>query len=197
MRLPADASPARSAWIWRPQTLCAPCVADRSDDCALPRWTGAWSCRHPLSMVPGRGACVIRRRASLPLASRHPRAGPWINDLVGPGVAGKMILRVIALGPAFDQHRIAEFVGAIAVLHKGGRGAVQHRIVSEGAKELVMAFAGLVHSGEDRIHDAQPGRTPDASTRNTISRTHTAVCVRGGFKRADHRRSDGNDAPAG
>ena len=81
---------------------------------------------------------------------------------------------------AFDQHRIAKLVGAVTVLDKGCGGALQHRIVSEGAKELEMAFAGLVHPGENCIHDAQPSFTSDASARKAIPRTYAAVGLRGG-----------------
>src|SRR5215208_2693325 len=96
---------------------------------------------------------------------------------------------------AFDQHRIAKLVGAVTVLDKGCGGALQHRIVSEGAKELEMAFAGLVHPGENCIHDAQPSFTSDASARKAIPRTYAAVGLRGGFQRSDNGRPDGDDAP--
>lgn len=42
---------------------------------------------------------------------------------------------------------------------------VERRIVGEGAKQLEMAFAGLVDAGEDGVDDAQWRSMLDASMR--------------------------------
>jgi hypothetical protein len=55
---------------------------------------------------------------------------------------------------ALEQHGIAEFMSAIAVLNEGFGDLIQHRIIGKGPKELKVAFATLVDAGEDRIDNA-------------------------------------------
>ena len=56
-----------------------------------------------------------------------------------------------------NQYGVAELVRAEAVLREAGGHPLEYRIIGEGAQKLEVAFARLVHAGQDRIHDAQPG----------------------------------------
>jgi hypothetical protein len=58
-----------------------------------------------------------------------------------------------------------------------------------------VTFAGFVHAGEYRVHNAEPCFTRDASPRNAGSGAHASVSLTGRLDRADDGRSDGNDAP--
>ena len=55
-----------------------------------------------------------------------------------------------------DQYGVAELVRAEAVLREAGGHPVEYRIIGEGAQKLEVAFARLVHAGQDCIYDAQP-----------------------------------------
>src|SRR5690242_12363051 len=94
-----------------------------------------------------------------------------------------------------DQHGITKLVSAVVVLHKCRIGLIQHSIAREGSQKLEVAFAGLVHAGEDRVDDPERGFTNDASSRNAVSGAHGAVRVSGRLNRADDSSSDGDDAP--
>jgi hypothetical protein len=94
---------------------------------------------------------------------------------------------------AFDQHRIAELVSAIAALEKRCANAVQHRVIGEGSKELKMALAALMHAGQNRIDDREARSSFDATARDTVARPYAAVCTGGGLEGADDSRADGNN----
>ena len=97
---------------------------------------------------------------------------------------------------AFNQHGIAELMRAVAVLREGSGDSVQRHVVGDGPEEFEVAFARFVHASKDRVHDAQPGFTRDASTRNAVSGAQPAVGVRGGLERPDDGCPDRDDAPA-
>ena len=59
-----------------------------------------------------------------------------------------------------------------------------------------MAFPGLVHAGEDRVHDAELGLAPDASARNAVPGADAAVTGSRRLERANDGRSNGDDPPA-
>ena len=67
-------------------------------------------------------------------------------------------------------------------------------MIGEGPEQLKVAFAGLMHPGKDCLHDAKPGLTPDASSRDPFSGAHVAVGACGGLERAHYGRPDGDDA---
>ena len=94
--------------------------------------------------------------------------------LCPPVLNGRLVL---------EQHGIAKFVSAVAVLNEGRVDLIQHRIIGEGPKELKVVFAGMVDAGEDRIDDTQRGSAYYAPTRNTVSDAYAAVGVCGGFER--------------
>ena len=85
---------------------------------------------------------------------------------------------------------------AVAVLREGSGNSVQRHVVGDGPEEFEVAFAQFVHASKDRVHDAQPGFTRDASTRNAVSGAQPAVGVRGGLERPDDGCPDRDDAPA-
>src|SRR5271166_69049 len=100
-------------------------------------------------------------------------------------------------GPALplDQQRIAELVGAIASLVGRGAYAVDQAVVGERAEELVVAFAGLMDAGEDRIDNAKRRAARDASAGHAPSRAHGSAGVRSRFERPNDARPDRYDAP--
>ena len=85
---------------------------------------------------------------------------------------------------------------AVAMLSDRSRHPLQCLVAGEGPEKLKVAFAGLVHAGEDRIHDAKRRRAVYPSARNSIASTRAAVGPRRRLERADDRRSDGDNPPA-
>ena len=84
---------------------------------------------------------------------------------------------------------------AVAALGERRRDAVERGVVGEGAQQLEMAFARLVHAGEDRVDDAQRRVVLDAPVRDAVAGAH-ALVIGGGLERADDRRADRDDALA-
>jgi hypothetical protein len=80
------------------------------------------------------------------------------------------------------------------VLPECRRDLLQNRIIDEGAQELEVAFTRFVHAGQDRIDDLKARFTGDTAARNAVSRADAAVGVCRRLQRADHSRSDGDDA---
>ena len=54
----------------------------------------------------------------------------------------------------------------------------QRRVVRECPQQLVVARAGLVYAGEDRVDDAQTRRRADALRRQSLAAPHAAVSRR-------------------
>ena len=94
----------------------------------------------------------------------------------------------------FDQQRIAELVGAIESLAGCGANAVEQAVGGEGAQELVVAFAGLVDAGENRIDDAKRRAPRDASAGQARSRPHGSADGRSRFEGPYNARPDRYDA---
>ena len=59
-----------------------------------------------------------------------------------------------------------------------------------------MTFAGLMHTGEDRIRDVNRGLTSNPSARDSVPSAHAAVGVCRRLQRPDDGRPDGDEAPA-
>ena len=66
-------------------------------------------------------------------------------------------------GAAFDEQRITELVGAVMMGRELGIDATKQRLVEEGAQQRVVAGAGLVRAGEERIDDPKRGAGADPS----------------------------------
>jgi hypothetical protein len=97
---------------------------------------------------------------------------------------------------AFDEHRIAELMRPVGVRAEGHGDLVQQQIVGKSPQELKMAFAGLMHTGQQCVDNVKRRFAANASTGNAVSGAHPPVRGCGGFERADHRRPDGDNAPA-
>jgi hypothetical protein len=146
--------------------------------------------------------CGILRKASGNSGRTEPFAEPTWYKLYqgarrrsGTFSAGQhLVSRCTWL--AVDQHGIAKLMCAVPMLFEGRGDPAEHRVISECPKELEVAFAGVVHAGKNRIHQAQSGFTPDASARKAKSCSRTAIGICGRLERADDSRSDCDDATA-
>src|SRR6266542_5629095 len=95
---------------------------------------------------------------------------------------------------ALEQHRIAELVRPITVRVEHSAHAAQRRLGRECAQQLVVAGAGLVRPGEDRIDDDERSVAPDALIGD--ARANDTVFRCRVLERAHDGRADRHDAPA-
>ena len=85
----------------------------------------------------------------------------------------------------------------VAVRLRFSRHRVQHRFVRERLQQLVVARAGLVHAGHDRVHDRETGVSPETPGRQSRAGVNTTLAIARGLERPDHGGPDGNDPAAG
>ena len=78
---------------------------------------------------------------------------------------------------ALEQYGIAKLVRAIVMLSESRGDPIQRRCIGKGAEELKMAFPRLMHAGENRIRDAQPGFTDNTPARNPGAGAHATVGI--------------------
>jgi hypothetical protein len=71
---------------------------------------------------------------------------------------------------------------------------LQNRIIDEGAQKFEVAFTRFVHPGQHGIDDLKARFTGNTAARNAVSRADAAIGVCRRLQRADHGRSDGDDA---
>jgi hypothetical protein len=90
--------------------------------------------------------------------------------IVGGALSGMRNART-----AFDQYGITELVRAVAVLDSSHGNLIQRDIRGKSPEQLKVTFAGLMHAGEDCIHDPKGRITPHSPARDSIAGAHAAI----------------------
>jgi len=174
---------------------------------AITAKASAWACCDSICAGKCRSSWPSRqpRMSRGSMHGRSPSTSARISSLHNPGeldaTSGSGALGALAhagnvQSAALDEHRIAEFVRAVAASVECCVCGTQRRIVRKRAQQIVMAAAWFVCSGKNGIDHAQLRPRPDPLFGGVRARTHP-VAERGGMlQRTYDRGSDGDDTAA-
>ena len=109
-------------------------------------------------------------------------------DFVNRRCTGKLV--------PLDQDRISEFMCSIVAGLQLEACLLERRVISECAKQFVVARSGLVGTGKNHIDNSERGRMSDSLSRQPFAPTHRTARAGRMFECADDSGTDRDNAAA-